>query len=233
MNDNLTYSIRKRGSVTILDLCGKIIGSRAFILKDELLCLKDAGASIIILNFEGVTSIDSLGVMAITGALEAGLSIKIIHLNTTCREILDQNRASNLIPVYGTEEDAIGNLSIHTPISKEMREYQRINTKIPVEILIDDTCNRGVLLNISEGGALLGYLDPLSTEPYSIRSINIMMKLPFIGSIELEGKPVRFGRTSEMNIIGIKLYSTEKSRHLIKQVKENNLSSDQPPYTYE
>ncbi len=226
MNDSLSYSIRKRGSITILDLCGKIIGSRAFTLKEELFRLKDTGVASVILNFQGVASIDSLGVMAITSALQAGLAIKITHLNTTCRQILEQNRAANVIPVFSTEEDALSNMVISKPVFKEMRIYKRINTNIPVEILIDDYSQRGVLLNISEGGALVGYLDPLSVEPYSIRHINIMMKLPFIGSIELEGKPVRFGRTSEMHIVGIELFSTEKSQKLIKEVKENNLSSD-------
>lgn len=234
MNDKLSYSIRKKGNITILDLYGKIIGSWAFTVKDELLRLKESGVSSVILNFQGVTSIDSLGVMAITSALEDGLVIKIIHLNTTCKEILEQNRAANVIPIFGTEEEAIGNTSIPGALSKEMRRYKRINTNIPVEILINDSSQRGVLLNISEGGALVGYLDPLSVEPYTIKHVNIMMKLPFLGSIELEGKPVRFGRTSEMQIVGIELFSTEKSRKLVKQVyKKDTLSSDQSNYTYD
>ncbi len=234
MNDKLSYSIRKKGNITILDLYGKIIGSWAFNVKDELLRLKDSGVSTVILNFQGVTSIDSLGVMAIISALEGGLAIKIIHLNTTCKEILEQNRAAHMIPVYGTEEEALGRMSISSTISKEMRRYKRISTNIPVEILINKDSQRGVLLNLSEGGALIGYLDPFSVEPYTIRYINIMIKLPFLGSIELEGKPVRFGRSSEMHLVGVELLPNEKSRKLVKEVhKENTASTDQSPYSYE
>lgn len=234
MNDKLSYSIRKKGNITILDLYGKIIGSWAFNVKDELLRLKDSGVSAVILNFQGVTSIDSLGVMAIISALEGGLAIKIIHLNTTCKEILEQNRAAHMIPVYGTEEEALGRMSISSTISKEMRRYKRINTNIPVEILINNDSQRGVLLNISEGGALIGYLDPLSVEPYTIRHIHIMMKLPFLGSIELEGKPVRFGRSSEMHLVGVELLPNEKSRKLVKEVhKEHTATTDQSPFSYE
>jgi len=223
MNDKLSYTIRKKGNITILDLFGKIIGSWAFTLKEELMRLKESDASSVILNFQGVTSIDSLGIMAITSALESGLFIKITHLNTSCREILEQNRAANLFLIYGTEEEAIGNTIVPNHLEKDMRRYKRINTNIPIEIQIDDCNHRGVLLNISEVGALVGYLDPLSIEPYTINHINIRMKIPVIGTMELEGKPIRFGRTSEMHIIGIELFSTEKSRKLVKQVyNENN-----------
>lgn len=234
MNDKLSYSIRKNKSVTILDLYGKIIGSRASTLKEELLRLKDSGVSNVILNFQGVISIDSLGVVAIISALEVGLAVKIIHLNTTCRQVVEQNRAASAISIFGTEEEALGNLSNPNTISKEMRRHKRINTSIPVEITISNYRQRGVLLNISEGGALVGYLDPISADPYTIKHINITMELPLLGAIALEGKPRRFGRTSEMNTIGIELFSTEKSQKLVKQVhRENSHSSDQTPYSFD
>ena len=233
MTDKSSYSIRKKRGIPILDLCGKIIGSRAFTLKEELIQLKDSGVSNVILNFQDVTSIDSLGIMAVIAALEAGLSVKIIHLSTTCKQILDQNRATSTIPVYGSEEDAMGTLSNPDNSFKEMRRHNRINTNIPVEILVNHNKHRGVLLNISEGGALIGYLDPITSEPYTFKYINMTMELPLLGSITLEGKPVRFGRTSEMHIIGIELLSTEKSQNLVKQVyKDSSLSSNQSSVTY-
>ncbi len=232
MSEKLSYSIRKKRGIPILDLCGKIIGSRAFTLKEELIQLKDSGVSNVILNFQDVISIDSLGVMAVIAALEAGLSVTIIHLSTTCKQILEQNRTARTIPVFGSEEDAMGNLSKPDNSFKEMRRYKRINTNIPVEILINNDRQRGVLLNISEGGALVGYLDPITPEPYTIKQMNITMELPLLGAIALEGKPVRFGRTSEMHIIGIELLSTEKNQKLVRQVhKDNTLSSKQSSYS--
>lgn len=227
MNDRLSYSIRRKNNITILDLSGKIIGSWSFMLKDELHRLKEAGVSTVILNFQGVTSIDSLGVMAITVALEEGLIIKVVHLNTTCREILEQSRVANLIPIFATEEEALGDVAV--PKLKEKRKYTRINTNIPVEIFLANHSRRGVLLNISEGGALVGYLDPLNVESYTINNINIKMKLPFLGSIELEGKPVRFSRSSEMHVIGVQLFSTEKGKKLVKEVFREKPSTQNPP----
>lgn len=232
MSEKLSYSIRKKRGIPILDLCGKIIGSRAFTLKEELIQLKDSGVSNVILNFQDVISIDSLGVMAVLAALEAGLSVTIIHLSTTCKQILEQNRTARTIPVFGSEEDAMGSLANPDKGFKEMRMHDRINTNIPVEILINYHRQRGVLLNISEGGALVGYLDPITPEPYSIKQMNITMELPLLGSIALEGKPVRFGRTSEMHIIGIELFSTEKSQTLVKQIdKDIPHSSNQSSYS--
>jgi anti-anti-sigma regulatory factor len=223
MNDKLSFSIRKKGNIAILDLYGKITGSRALTLKDELMRLKESGISSAILNFEGVSSIDSLGVMAITSGLESGLITKIFHINTGCREVFAKNRAASAIPIYGSEEEAIGNMSITRGISKEMRRYKRINTNIPVDILVGDNNRRGVILNMSERGALVGYLDHIAEDPYNINHITIIMKLPVLGSIELEGKPLRFGHTGEMHTIGMELISTEKTRKLVKQVCEENI----------
>ncbi len=222
MTENLSFSIRKKGNIAILDLYGKIIGSRALHLKDELLRLKDSGISSAVLNFQGVSSIDSLGVFAVLSGLESGLITKIFHMNTTCRDIFGQNRAASVIPILGSEEEALGNTTKTVSMSKDMRRYQRINTNIPVEISIGSQQQPGVLLNISEGGALIGYLDPLDEDTYNIRHINIIMKLPVLGSIELEGKPVRFSQTSDMNTIGMELMSTEKNWKLVKQVCEVN-----------
>ena len=143
-------------------------------------------------------------------------------MNTTCRDIFGQNRAASVIPILGSEEEALGNTTKTVSMSKDMRKYQRISTNIPVEISVGSQQQPGVLLNISEGGALIGYLDPLDEDTYNIRHINIIMQLPVLGSIELEGKPVRFSQTSDMNTIGMELMSTEKNWKLVKQVCEVN-----------
>lgn len=233
MNERASFSIRNIGNISILDLYGKIIGSRALIIKDELNRLRESGISNVILNFEEVSSIDSLGVMAITASIKEGLTAKIINLSTECRAILEQNHTANLIPIFGTEDEAMGNTVIDDSSFKEKRKHTRFTANIPVEILFNNSEQRGVLLNISEEGALVGYLDPLGVDTSSIKYINIMMKLPFLGSLELDGTPVRFGRNSDMNTIGIQLLSIDKSRKLMDQVyKKPTHSSDLTPSDY-
>ena len=222
MSDNLFFSIRKKGNIAILDLYGKLIGSRALHLKDELLQLKESGISSAVLNFQGVSSIDSLGVFAVLSGLESGLITKIFQMNTNCRDIFEQHSEAHVIPILGSEEEAIEGTNEIPVITAEMRKYKRVTTNIPVEISMDSQLQPGVLLNVSESGALVGYLDTLSEDQNSIRHINIIMNLPVIGSIELEGKPVRFSKTSDMHTVGVELLSTEKNWRILKQVCEVN-----------
>ena len=222
MSDNLFFSIRKKGNIAILDLYGKLNGSRALHLKDELLQLKESGISSAVLNFQGVSSIDSLGVFAVLSGLESGLITKIFQMNTNCRDIFEQHSEAHVIPILGSEEEAIEGTNEIPVITAEMRKYKRVTTNIPVEISMDSQLQPGVLLNVSESGALVGYLDTLSEDQNSIRHINIIMDLPIIGSIELEGKPVRFSKTSDMHTVGVELLSTEKNWRILKQVCEVN-----------
>lgn len=218
MKDQLSFSIRTIGNISIIDLDGKLIGSRALLIKNELQTLKESGISNVILNFAEVTSIDSVGVMVITSSIEEGIPMKIINVNTTCLEFLEQNHSAKIIPIFGTEDEALGyNADIDKAFS-EKRRHERFPANIPVEILINNYKQRGVLLNISEEGALVGYLDTLSSDAHGVKMINIMMKLPFLGSLELEGTPLRFGRNSHMNTIGIQLFSKEKSRRFLNQI---------------
>lgn len=218
MKDQLSFSIRTIGNISILDLDGKLIGSRALLIKKELQSLQESGISSVILNFTDVSSIDSVGVMVMTSSIEEGIPIKIINVNSTCLEILEQNHSAKIIPIFGTEDEALGDTVAKTTSFHEKRRHERLNANIPVEIQINNYKQRGVLLNISEEGALVGYLDPFSSDTYSIKQINIMIKLPFLGSLELEGTPLRFGRNSHMNTIGIQLYSKEKSRRFLDKI---------------
>ncbi|MBI5192971.1 MAG: STAS domain-containing protein [Nitrospirae bacterium] len=220
MKDQLTFSIRTIGSISILDLDGKIIGSWALLMKNEIKRLSGSGISSVILNFAEVSSIDSLGVMTITSSIEEGIPIKLINVNSSCLDILEQNHSIKIIPIVETEDETIDHTVAKIPLFSEKRMHERFPANIPVEILINNNKERGVLLNISEEGALVGYLDPLSIEARGIKLINIMMKLPFLGTLELEGIPLRFGRNSHMNTIGIRLYSKEKSRSFINQIDQ-------------
>ena len=222
MSDNLSFSIRKKGNIAILDLYGKLIGSKALHLKDELLRLRDSGISSAVLNFQGVSSIDSLGVFAVLSGLESGVITKIFQMNTVCRDIFEQHSEAQVIPLLGSEEEAIGETNEIPVMTTEMRKYKRVTTNIPVEISLGSQLQPGLLLNVSEGGALIGYLDTLTEDQHNIRHISIIMNMPVIGSIELEGKPVRFNETSDMHTVGVELLSTEKNWRILKQVCEVN-----------
>ncbi len=187
----------------ILNLSGKIIGSRALSLRDKLFRLIDSGVLNVILNFQDVTAIDSLGVIAIISAYDCGISIRIIQMNSTCSDIFNQHENANEIPIFETKEEASEYLSNHLPVSKERRKYKLSDMNIPVKFLINDHEHLGVLLDMNETGVLIGHLDPLDADPSDIKSVNIEIEVPVIGSLRGKGKPVHFGRNSEMYIIRI------------------------------
>src|SRR3989304_3361706 len=162
MSDNQSFPIRKKGDIAILDLCGKIIGSRALYLKDELIRLKESGISSAALNFQGVSSIDSLGVLAVLSGIENGLITKVFHVNTNCRDIFEQHNHAHVIPILGSEEEAIGGVIEVPVISAERRSSSPVTTPVPLEIALDSQLQPGVLLNVSEGGALVGFLYTLN-----------------------------------------------------------------------
>src|SRR3972149_6029892 len=145
MSDNLSFSIRKKGNIAILDLYGKLIGSKALHLKDELLRLRESGISSAVLNFQGVSSIDSLGVFAVLSGLENGLITKIFHVNTNCRDIFEQHSEAHVIPILGSEEESIVETNEIPVMTTDMRKYKRVTTNIPVEIALDSQLQPGVL----------------------------------------------------------------------------------------
>ncbi len=223
MDDNQSYSMRIKGNIAILDLYGKIIGSTARKLKDQLLLLKESGISSAVLNFQGVSSIDSLGVSAVLSGLESGMITKIFHMNTNCREIFEKHSEARVIPILGSEEEAIGGACEIPVTSVEMRKYQRVTTNIPVEISLGNQLQPGVLLNVSECGALVGYFDTPTVAQHNIRHVNIIINLKLSASLELEGKPVRFKEEKDgMQTVGVELISTETDWRILKQVCEVN-----------
>lgn len=233
MSENLSFPMRKKGDIAILDLDGQIIGSRARLLEDDLRLLKESGISIAVLNFQCVTSIDSLGVKAILSGLESGLITKVFHMNTNCRDIFKKHNETHVIPILGSEEEAIGGTHKVPVLSAEKRRYKRINANIPIEIHMGSQLQPGLILNVSEGGALLGYLDNLTEDQKNIKHVNIVMNLnlPVSALIELEGKPVRFiekdGMHDDMHTVGVERISSEKNWRILKQVCEDNTQSSQ------
>jgi anti-anti-sigma regulatory factor len=243
MEDSLIISTRNNDKETlILDLRGKIIGSWALHLGERIKDLKESGVRHVILNFQEVVSIDSLGVMAIASAVEMGLQVKILHPNSTCSEVLQRHQVNDTVEIFFREEDALKSVGSIPPSFSERRVHKRIDTNIPVEIEYKNNRLRGILLNLSEGGALLGYLDPLLPMDSTMNSaeesaailppgtIRMSLKLPFLGVIELAGESVGSRRTSEMNTLGIKLLHNEKSRHVIQRMCEEP-SISLPPET--
>lgn len=107
---------RKRNDVTILDLKGKItIGAAEEALRDAVHRVLGAGAQKLLLNLQGVTTIDSSGVgelvSSYTSATNRGAKIKLTNLPAKITDILTITQLITVFDVYDTEDEAVASFA--------------------------------------------------------------------------------------------------------------------------
>jgi len=107
---------RKRNDVTILDIKGKItIGAAEEALRDAVHRVLDAGSQKVLLNLQGVTTIDSSGVGELvsgyTSATKRGAKIKLTNLPPKINDILTITQLITVFDVYDTEDEAVASFA--------------------------------------------------------------------------------------------------------------------------
>ena len=108
----LKHTIRQEGSVTIVELQGKItIGSGDEQLRDIVHGLLDAGNKKILLNCGKVTFIDSTGigelVATYTKAKNRQGTLALLHLTARIQELMEITQLMTVFDVYDSEADAL------------------------------------------------------------------------------------------------------------------------------
>lgn len=103
---------RASGDVTILDLKGRLIlgdGEQPF--RELVDGLADKGSRRLLLNFAGVTFLDSAGIGSIvwkyvTMKKQRG-AVKLMHLTKRSRDILQITRLATVLETFDSEEEAV------------------------------------------------------------------------------------------------------------------------------
>jgi anti-anti-sigma factor len=108
----LQISSRKSGSVTILDLLGRItIGSSNDALGAELRRLAEASICDVIVNLAGVTQVDSSGISTLVRSFVTlernGGGLKLLNPVGHVKDVLELTRLINSIPTYTDEEKCV------------------------------------------------------------------------------------------------------------------------------
>jgi anti-anti-sigma factor len=108
----LQITSRKSGSVTILDLQGRIIiGTSNDTLGTELRKLAEAGPSDVLVNLAGVTQMDSSGISTLVRSFVSlerlGGGFKILNPTGHVREVLELTRLIQSIPTFTDEKKAL------------------------------------------------------------------------------------------------------------------------------
>jgi len=116
----MTIQERAVGSVTVLDLSGKLVlGDGDSLLKDKIHSLVFQGRKQIVLNMGGVSYMDSSGLGALVAssltAKNNGGQIKLVALTKRLQDLLAIAKLLTIFDSYDTEAEAISSFPAQTP----------------------------------------------------------------------------------------------------------------------
>ena len=108
----MKITVRNKGGVSIIDLKGKItIGKGDIALREAVHEALDAGARNLLVNLEGVTTVDSSGigelVSAFTTVTNRGGKLKLLHMPAKVADILQITQLITVFEVFDDEDEAI------------------------------------------------------------------------------------------------------------------------------
>lgn len=103
--------VRQHSGLTILDATGKItIGAGDVALREAVHGALDAGATKLLINLGGVTSMDSSGigelVSAYTTVTDRGGQLKLVNLPSKVQDILQITQLATVFEIFDDEEEA-------------------------------------------------------------------------------------------------------------------------------
>ncbi len=103
---------RESGSVTVLDLSGKItLGEDGTLLKDKLQSLLHQGKKAILFNLAQVSYVDSAGLGAIVSAYTTvtreGGSLKLANVTKKLQDLLSITKLLTVFETFDSEDEAV------------------------------------------------------------------------------------------------------------------------------
>jgi len=116
MNVALKMTQREVDGVTVVALDGRIVlGQESNALREKVKSLLAEGKKKTVLNMDNITFIDSAGLgMLVTShhiAKKEGASMRLCHLSTKFKELLQITKLLTLFEVFDTEADAVASFS--------------------------------------------------------------------------------------------------------------------------
>ena len=116
----MTIQERVVGSVTVLDLDGKLVlGDGDGLLKDKVHSLVFQGRKAILLNLGGVSYMDSSGLGALVAAsvttTNSGGNIRLVNLTKRIQDLLSIAKLLTVFDCFDKEEDAIRSFPAPAP----------------------------------------------------------------------------------------------------------------------
>ena len=116
----MTIQERASGSVTILDLNGKLVlGDGDTLLKDKIHSLVFQGRKQIVLNMGNVSFVDSTGLGALVATYVTAKNnsghIKLVNLTKRLHDLLVISKLVNVFETFDSEDDAVRSFPTGAP----------------------------------------------------------------------------------------------------------------------
>ena len=107
---------RQSGSVTVLDLSGKVtLGEDSTLLKDKLQSLLHQGRKNVVFNLAQVSYVDSAGlgalVSAYTTVTREGGSLKLVNVTKRLQDLLSITKLLTVFETFDSEDEALRSFS--------------------------------------------------------------------------------------------------------------------------
>ncbi len=105
-------NVRSQGSVTVVDISGKItIGGGDIKLRDTIGSLLDEDKKNLLLNLSGVSYMDSAGIGELVAcykrAAEKGARVKLLNPSGKVQDLLVLTRLQEIFEIFRDERDAL------------------------------------------------------------------------------------------------------------------------------
>jgi anti-sigma B factor antagonist len=109
---SMTTSTRQTGSVTIVDISGRIVlGEESSALREEIHNLLNKGHKQILLNLVAVDSIDSVGLGTLVGAFATvrnkGGELKLFNLPTKVADVMQMTKLYTVFDIMKDEIEGV------------------------------------------------------------------------------------------------------------------------------
>lgn len=111
-NAPFSVAIRQTGSVSVLEVSGRLTSFEVGALREAIMRLLKEGRSNIVLNLSRLQYLDSSGIGELArhyvSVVKAGGSMKVVGLSSKVEEVLKITHLYQVFPEFVNEEEALG-----------------------------------------------------------------------------------------------------------------------------
>ena len=115
---NMTTTTRQVGSVTIVDINGRIVREESALLRDLLSNLLAAGHKKIVINLAGTSQVDTAGLAYLVSGLVSARKqqgeLKLLNPAKMVREVIQMSKLDTVFHIFDDESAAVMSFPVYS-----------------------------------------------------------------------------------------------------------------------